>query len=1353
MRGQRFLLAALAGLSFYTVLHLYVVSQFQEQPQVLFEPAQNQGFLSNWNLPVRFEAHVDTDRARYRPGDTVFLRTWVTDAKNRSLVSLDCDCQLTCDWSACSSAYINILDGLGSSVFAAYDGLEILNSTIGYAYSIPEDAAGGQYVACIRHNEFIEACREFKVLLQAEPLLGAEVEWNQTSYEPGAVAVGVITGKNFKAASALKNAKYTATFSTNGVPFSVQEDKLNQYGKAIITVTLPRLPGEITLSVKLLYDGIMETKAFKVPVAFQQYELLVHSQSGYLLAGVVNTLAFESFLEGTGEPAEVVGHLRSLEGTKLADVRSEDFGRGSFSFEPSEGLTYTIELSNGQSIPLSLPVVSEGALISVKSQAIKFGEILSVDLLSKQSPKLRAYIKTTKVDLPSNTIISFEIPELESGGVIRLVAELDETPVAEALVFVLPSESLKVFVETSQPTFEPADSVTVTVHVTTQSGLPVSGAAVSLTATAASQETDWSLVESLLLEDEVSAKNNTLTATTYRNPLVGRGEYLKSYLKTGSCDDACKRRISLLMMTQDWRRLVFHRNDIWDYLYTISNEASSKVKKLLGYNDQVVYYSMSNNSMNDPTAADFEAADKGVAIPMAAHMADNIRFKGGFAREPDAIEDEFISGSQSLKSSGVREFFHGKRADWTAGVQEDFTQTVAWTSSHVTGPDGKFTYTFDLNDETTGLRILAQALNSKGFVGAGQTEIRSSLPLDFTVQMPSFCLKGDDLKAAVTVSNSYSLEMKATVSVSDSADKWELDLKPHSHSTGYLSIPSVKDTTVTFKLIAESGPKKISISKKLPLKVFERNFVHKTHFSGVIGSDELVFDYSSPDEHTSIDVECQVFFDTRATLMAALASFMHEPCGCFEQTSSTTFPLTMALHYFNSHITDETYQLIEFTTKLLKGGYTRLLSFESETGGFEWFGSSPGHEVLTAYGLLQFKEMVNAGFYEVNWEVTERTQKWLLSRMTEKGNFLQNSFAIDSFGYAPANVSDAYITWTLTEDSSLNMTHSLDYLIELAEQTEDPYFLALVSLGLINSNYKLEVAYKYLKLIESAQSSEGLVKGAQTSVTNSRFSDLDIETTALSTLAWIKAGGFETQVELGVKSLLRSSKSGSFGGTQATILALKAIIEYDKYKPAQPLSGEIQLFVDRTLADTYKLSNPNISNVKLTSKVSEIHQLHLKWIEADKQTYPYSCEVRTTTPKPPAESSVPIDLSVSLSKPECNRGDLIGLHAIIKNTETDKAGMTIARIGIPSCAELQTEELDRLVVNKKLASYELREGGELALYWRGLEGEQVIEVELSLICKFIGQCFGKSSSSYLYYGSEAKDWESSLELKTVEDSN
>lgn len=87
--------------------------------------------------------------------------------------------------------------------------------------------------------------------------------------------------------------------------------------------------------------------------------------------------------------------------------------------------------------------------------------------------------------------------------------------------------------------------------------------------------------------------------------------------------------------------------------------------------------------------------------------------------------------------------------------------------------------------------------------------------------------------------------------------------------------------------------------------------------------------------------------------------------------------------------------------KWLKEGYEKLISFETSSKGYEWFGESPGHEALTSYGLSQFNEMKEvAGF--VNDDAINRNTAWLMTRRKSDGSgqFHVNPKALDSFGRA-----------------------------------------------------------------------------------------------------------------------------------------------------------------------------------------------------------------------------------------------------------------------------------------------------------------------------------------------------------------
>ena len=66
--------------------------------------------------------------------------------------------------------------------------------------------------------------------------------------------------------------------------------------------------------------------------------------------------------------------------------------------------------------------------------------------------------------------------------------------------------------------------------------------------------------------------------------------------------------------------------------------------------------------------------------------------------------------------------------------------------------------------------------------------------------------------------------------------------------------------------------------------------------------------------------------------------------------------MVMAQQYFLTH-TGVDPATIEKARNLLDVSYKKLTGFESRSRGYEWFGADPGHEALTAYGLLQFTDM------------------------------------------------------------------------------------------------------------------------------------------------------------------------------------------------------------------------------------------------------------------------------------------------------------------------------------------------------------------------------------------------------------
>src|SRR5205085_10968692 len=107
---------------------------------------------------------------------------------------------------------------------------------------------------------------------------------------------------------------------------------------------------------------------------------------------------------------------------------------------------------------------------------------------------------------------------------------------------------------------------------------------------------------------------------------------------------------------------------------------------------------------------------------------------------------------------------------------------------------------------------------------------------------------------------------------------------------------------------------------------------------------------------------------------------------------------------------------------MLNNGYQRLIAFECQPPGatkqgYEWFGgASPAHEALTAYGLLEFRDM--ARVMKVDNDMVDRTRKYLMEQKDGKGGFKRNARALDSFGRAPEEITNAYIVWSITESGA-----------------------------------------------------------------------------------------------------------------------------------------------------------------------------------------------------------------------------------------------------------------------------------------------------------------------------------------------
>ena len=746
----------------------------------------------------------------------------------------------------------------------------------------------------------------------------------------------------------------------------------------------------------------------------------------------------------------------------------------------------------------------------------------------------------------------------------------------------------------------------------------------------------------------------------------------------------------------------------------------------------------------------------------------------------------------------VREYAHPtKLAAGHDDVRDDFTETVFWHPAIVLPSDGKTKVTFGLSSEITRYQVLVAAHTLDGRIGALTSSIEARKPFSVDPKLPNEITASDRIDIPVRLVNDSDVRRAVTFKVTPSGLKPENSLLPEGAKLENLLLThrlmlepnqrtrkvysyraSVIEGRAALKVEGDSDPfaPRDAIERSLtvvpegfPVNGFHSDLLEK------VAHPELVLPAVIPG---TLKVSVNVYPSTLADLQKGLDGLLREPNGCFEQTSTSNYPNLLILDYLKA--SDQSKPEVARRAKdLLDRGYQKLTSFECPDSGleraskpytrqgFEWFGGKDRqHEALTAYGLMQFKDM--ARVRDVDPTLIKRTQDFLMSARDGNGGFKRNAVALDTFGRAPQHITNAYIVWALTESDrenkdGMDLSKELAALKKEAKDSKDPYFLALVANSLLNRGEQ-EAAVEVLKKVGGMQSKEGVVEGATTSITCSGGRDLQIETTALAVLAWLKANrldlfsanlnGNKAEGRVGAVQWIGKQRGGygGFGSTQSTILALKALIEYTKANKRPAEAGEIRLLVgDKVVAKKAFTQQDQDAITLEVEKPEEIFKPgkndNVRVEITTKAAYPFTLAWSGRTLKPVANDQCALRLATKLDRNQAAEGETVRLGVSLENTLDKGHGMAVSILGLPAGARLPADmkQLTKLREEGAISFFEVK-GRELVLYWRELAPKQKIDLNIDLICEVPGEYRGPASRAYLYYNADHKHWVDPLSI-------
>ena len=497
----------------------------------------------------------------------------------------------------------------------------------------------------------------------------------------------------------------------------------------------------------------------------------------------------------------------------------------------------------------------------------------------------------------------------------------------------------------------------------------------------------------------------------------------------------------------------------------------------------------------------------------------------------------------------------------------------------------------------------------------------------------------------------------------------------------------------------------------------------------------------------------QILPSPQSQLSAGMESILREPHGCFEQTSASNYPNVLAFHLMNlDGVVDKSMRLR--TESLLRRGYRKLAQYECKSGGFEWFGIDPGHEALTAFGLMQFAEMSH--FINVDNKMMVRTRDWLLSRRDGKGGFHRNPRHLHS--WAVDHTVNAFVVWTLSETGrslggtwkmAAELARELDRVQSVAEKSDDGYLIALSAAALWNSDRNLD-AQKLMNRLAGLQQSDGSITGKQT-VTQSGGISRTVETTALAVLCWASSEAHHRYAVDSVNWLMKNRRGGGFGSTQATVLALKAISATHELMTGAD-GGDVRVLADGEVIDRIRWQGRPQEGVtwmmpeKLTRQMESDSSIKLTLKSAQGIALPYTVEIRGNTDAPRSDDQCVIDLEVQFAErpdSKIRAGESIEVVATVRNKAAVGQPMTLAVVGLPGGTEPVIESLDKLRDSGEIDFYELR-GRDVVLYWRTLAPNERKRIRFPVIAQVPGRYTAPPSRAYLYYTAEHKRWTAPL---------
>lgn len=685
--------------------------------------------------------------------------------------------------------------------------------------------------------------------------------------------------------------------------------------------------------------------------------------------------------------------------------------------------------------------------------------------------------------------------------------------------------------------------------------------------------------------------------------------------------------------------------------------------------------------------------------------------------------------------------------------KNNFEETVYWNPTFQTDSLGKAKMSFYTSDAVSTFSIVMEG-QGQGSLGRQEKWYVTKDEIEVEAKTPSMITVGDTLIIPVLIKNNLPVELNGILEV-------QLNNKTQVLAVENIVIPANGYLTQNIPLlIHQKFDKKNFIvlnfqsSKyrerfEYPIKILNKGFPREEAMSSNAPVFQQTLQVNAPIDG-SLDARFYAAPNPLNALSESIMGIVRIPSGCFEQVSAKNYPNILALQYMDAMGIENIEKRTEIL-KYLKLGYEKLVAYETDLGGFEWYGDTPPHLGLTAHGLLQFKEMQSV-YDGVEEAMMERVTQWILNTKDGQGGFNQEG---GRYGFSSKNklITNAYVVYALSEVNELDIEKELEKATLEALESKDLYRLGLVILSHWNYRNKKE-AKRLLAILEEEIRAKKLEEvTAESSITNSYGRSLNIEVLSIAVLAMLEIKPKKNPLLEACRAhILTQRKGGIFGNTQGTIWALKALIEYEKKHFRVQGVGECVLKINGKVAKEIIYGKNVNDQIDINNLATHFQQgkntVEILWKVEKGEVPTYSLDLNWMELLPQKDTACVVAVQTQIASDKPKIGETVRLTTYLKNKSNETQASTVALIGIPAGLRLQAWQIKALQDQKKVDYIELMDE-YIVLHYRDLEPQEEHIIHLDLKTEFVGSFEAPSSSAYLYYHDELKDWSAGTKVEVL----